>query len=102
MKKRKPHAFDGMFMGSPTGAMLRVYEPRWWQLRRRAWWFWYRHVVRGLALFAPDLARVVFRGQTTPVVGTTTLDVDGGKLVVRVVEDRSIRLPNVPRHSIDA
>lgn len=31
---------DGVFMGGDRGVLLRVFDPRWWQLWR--WWSWWR------------------------------------------------------------
>lgn len=67
--------FDRMLTGDQHGRLVRVFQPRWWQLHRWLWW--------------------LFVGRRH--AGVVVIDhASGWKVVVRVVGEDRVRLPRVP------
>jgi len=67
-----------MLTGDVEGRLVRVFQPRWWQLHR---WLWWLLVARR-------------RGRLRGVV--TLEGAEGWKVDVRVVGEDRVRLPRVP------
>jgi hypothetical protein len=74
--KLKRYQFDRLLMGDSYGRLVRVFEPRWWQLHRWLWW----------------LLRSRKRA-----AGTVVIERPEGKFEVRVIAEDRVRLPRVPR-----
>lgn len=61
MKAKRSWFYDGMRLGGPDGREWRVFEPRWWQLRR--WLLVWNYHRRGML----GRTRIVFDRSSTGV-----------------------------------
>lgn len=77
--------FDGVLVGVGDGTRLFVtFDPAWWHLRR--WMGWWLELLRAK----------VQRGRESLAVGKVSFNLNGRQRMIRVIENRAIRLPNVP------